>query len=180
MKKNLFPLLIVLFLIFSACQVKVDVNKEREAIIVALNGESEAYLAMDSIKWMSYWVQDESTVRVDAGEESYSVTPWKQLREGMKAAMENDSVLMDYKDMKFTKSNFNIKIHSDCAWAYFNEKFTATYKGEPTETEDIQLRILEKIDGQWKIAFMGAIDVSSYAEDAEDEGEEETEETAEN
>ena len=176
MKKNLFPLLIVLILIFSACQEKEDVNKEKEAIIAALNGESEAYLAMDSTKWMSYWVQDESTVRVDAGEESYSVASWKQLHGNMKANMENDSLLVDYKDMKYIKSDFNIKIHSDCAWAYFNEKFTATYKGEPIETDDIQLRILEKIDGQWKIAFMGAVNVSSYAED---EGEEETGETAE-
>jgi ketosteroid isomerase-like protein len=174
MKKTLFPFLMLLFLIFSACQEKLDVNKEKEAIIAALNGESEAYLAMDSTKWMSYWVQDELTLRVDAGEEDYSARGWKQLHENMKANMENDSLLVDYKNMKFNKSDFNIKVHPDCAWAYFNEKFTATYKGEPVETEDMQLRILEKVDGQWKIAFMGAIDVSSYAEDDEEDDTEET------
>src|SRR4030042_6367071 len=105
MKKNRFPLLMLLFLIFSACQEKLDIDKEKEAIIAALNGESEAYLAMDSIKWMSYWVQDELTLRVDAGEESYNAQGWKQLHESMKANMENDSLLVDYKDMKFTKSN---------------------------------------------------------------------------
>jgi ketosteroid isomerase-like protein len=162
MKKVIFPFLLLFILIFSACEEKLDVNKEKEAIIAALNGESDAYLARDSAKWMSYWVQDESTLRVDAGKESYSVANWKQLHESVMASMNNDTIFVNYKDMKFTKSDYNIKVCEDCAWAYFNEKFTATYKGEPVETEDMQLRILEKVDGQWKIAFMGAVDVSSY------------------
>jgi len=177
MKKIIFPfLLLLLILMFSACQEKLDVNKEKEAIIAALNGESEAYLAMDSTKWMSYWVQDESTLRINAGEDSYSVAKgWKQMYMEMKANMENDSLLADYKDMKFTKSDFNIKVYPGCAWAYFNEKFTATYKGQPIETEDMQLRILEKIDGQWKIAFMGIVDVSSYKAEQAEEAEEDAE-----
>jgi ketosteroid isomerase-like protein len=97
---------------------------------------------------------------------------WKQMYETMKANMQNDTVLADYKDMKFTKSDYVIKVHPDCAWAFFNEKFTATYKGEPIETEDTQVRILEKVDGQWKIAFMGSIDVTSYKEEAAEEAQE--------
>ena len=149
-------------LIFSACQQKLDVAKEKEAIIAAINGESDAYLAMDSTKWMSYWVQDPSTMRVDASKESYSIQNWKQLYDNMKAMMANDTIMANYSDMKFTKSDFNIKVYPGCAWAQFNEKFTAMYKGQPIETKDIQLRILEKVDGQWKIAFMGAVSTSSY------------------
>ena len=162
MKKLIFPFFLLLSLIFSACQEKLDVAKEKEAIIAALNGESEAYLAMDSTKWMSYWVQDDQTLRVDVSEESYNMSTWKQLYEGMKETMQNDTLFADYKDMKYTKSDYIIKVHQDCAWAFFNEKFNATYKGEPIEAEDMQVRILEKIDGQWKIAFMGAVNTSSY------------------
>ncbi len=171
--------MLLLTLIFSACQVKLDVAKEKEAIIAALDGESEAYLAMDSTKWMSYWVQDDQTLRVLVSEESYEMAGWKQLYESMKANMQNDTLLADYKDMKFTKSDYLIKVHQDCAWAFFTEKFTATYKGEPVETEDTQVRILEKVDGQWKIAFMGAIDVTSYKEEAAEEAAEKEQETAE-
>jgi hypothetical protein len=162
MKKIFFPFLLLFILIFYACEEKLDVNKEKEAIIAALNGESEAYLAMDSTKWMSYWVQDDLTLRVDASKNSYSAQGWKELHKSMKETMENDTIMANYKDLKFTKSDFNIKVYEDCAWAYFNEKFTGSYKGEPIETDDMQLRILEKVDGQWKIAFMGAVDVSSY------------------
>ncbi len=171
--------MLLLTLIFSACQVKLDVAKEKEAIIAALNEESEAYLAMDSTKWMSYWVQDDQTLRVIVSEESYEMVGWKQMHESMKANMQNDTLLADYKDMKFTKSDYLIKVHQDCAWAFFTEKFTATYKGEPVETEDTQVRILEKVDGQWKIAFMGAIDVTSYKEEAAEEAAEKEQETAE-
>ena len=39
----------------------------------------------------------------------------------------------------------------------------------------MQVRILEKVDGQWKIAFIGAVDVTSYKEEAsEEDAEEET------
>jgi ketosteroid isomerase-like protein len=172
MKRFFFPFLLLFILIFSACQEKLDVAKEKEAIIAALKGESDAYLAMDSTKWMSYWVQDDLTLRVDVSEESYNIMGWKQMYETMKANMQNDTVLADYKDMKFTKSDYVIKVHPDCAWAFFNEKFTATYKGEPIETEDTQVRILEKVDGQWKIAFMGSIDVTSYKEEAAEEAQE--------
>jgi len=149
-------------MIFSACQEKLDVAKEKEAIIAALNGESDAYLAMDSTKWMSYWVQDDMTLRVDASKESYSVGNWKQLHESMIANLRNDTIMANYKDMKYTKSDYVIKVHPECAWAYFAEKFTAIYKGQPVENNDIQVRILEKVDGQWKIAFMGAVNTSSY------------------
>jgi hypothetical protein len=149
-------------MIFSACQEKLDVNKEKEAIIAALNGESEAYIAMDSTKWMSYWIQDDQTLRVNVSEESYNIVGWKQMYENMKENMANDSMVADYTDMKFTKSNLYIKVYPECAWAFFDEKFTANYKGEPTESDDIQVRILEKVDGQWKIAFMGMVNTSSY------------------
>jgi hypothetical protein len=173
MKRFFLPILLLFILIFSACQEKLDVNKEKEAIIAALNGESEAYLAMDSTKWMSYWIQDDQTLRVNVSEESYNIVGWKQMYENMKANMTNDSLLADYSDMKFTKSNIYIKVYPECAWAFFDEKFTAIYKAEPTESDDIQVRILEKVDGQWKIAFLGAIDISSYNEEAEESEEEE-------
>ncbi|MEO1484802.1 MAG: hypothetical protein AAFU57_03575 [Bacteroidota bacterium] len=51
------------------------------------------------------------------------------------------------------RSNWNIKINGNQAWATFREK--ATVNGQTTIGEEI--RILEKIDGKWKLDVIAFI-----------------------
>ncbi len=172
MKKRLFPLLALLILLFPACQQQINVEKEKQAIITVLDEESQAYLDRDYERLAACWVQDSLTSRLSASKTGYGFTHWEEMSNNIKEGIENDSLWLGYKDMKYEKSDFNIKVFPDCAWATFNEKLTGIWQDEPFESESIHLTVLEKIEGQWKIASFVMIDKSSYEEA-------ETEETAE-
>ena len=176
MKKIILPFLLLFILIFTACQEKINVEKEKLAIITVLNEESQAYLDSDYELWASYWVQDESVRRITGGQYGYDFTLWEEFSKNMKTFLENDSAWFGTEDLKYEKSDFNIKIFSDCAWTTFYEKFTGKGQGMPFEQETIHLTVLEKMDGQWKIACFAMVDTTSYevVETAE------TEETAGN
>jgi hypothetical protein len=152
MKKNLFPLLLLLILIFSACQEKIDIDKEKLAIINVLNEESQAYLDRNYELIASYWMQDESTSRLFVDSTGYYFINWETISKDLKTELENDSIWLAAKDLKYEKSDFNINVFPDCAWATYNEKFTGIYKDEPFKSDAIHLTVLEKKEGQWKIA----------------------------
>lgn len=178
MKKNLFPLLALLILIFPACQEQIDVEKEKEAIITVLNDETQAWIDRDYERLASHWVQDESTRRLSASNTGYGSATWEEMSSNLKENIENDSLWLGVEDMKAEKTDMNIKVSADCAWATFIENESWNYQGEPYQTEAIQLVVLEKNEGQWQIAAFVGIGKSSY-EAAAAEEEEETEEPAE-
>jgi ketosteroid isomerase-like protein len=76
--------------------------------------------------------------------------------------MANDSNWLGSQNLKFEKSDFNIKVFPDCAWTTYNETFTGIYQNEPIKTESIHLTVLEKTEGQWKIAAFVAVDKTGY------------------
>jgi ketosteroid isomerase-like protein len=176
MKKNLFALLALFVLIFPACQEQIDVEKEKQAIITVLNEESQAYLDRDYERLAACWVQDSLARRLSASNTGYGIATWEEMSSNIKEGLENDSLWLDYKDMKYAKSDFIIKVFPDCAWATYNEKLTGVWQDEPFETESIHLTVLEKIDEQWKISAFSMITTTSYEEaETEETAEEETE-----
>ncbi len=177
MKKNLFTLLALLILISPACQEQIDVEKEKEAIITVLNEESQAYLDRDYERLAACWVQDSLTRRLSASKTGYGFVTWEEMSKNIKEGLENDSMWLNYKDLKYAKSDFIIKVFPDCAWTTYNEKLNGIWQDEPFETEAIHLTVLEKIDEQWKIAAFSMITTTSYEEaETEETAEEEPEE----
>jgi ketosteroid isomerase-like protein len=174
MKKRLFPLLALLILLFPACQQQINVEKEKQAIITVLDEESQAYLDRDYERLAACWVQDSLTSRLSASKTGYGFTHWEEMSSNIKEGLENDSAWLGTKNLKYEKSDFNVKVFPECAWATYNEKFTGEYQDEPFETESIHLTVLEKIDEQWKISAFSMITTTSY-EEAETEEITETE-----
>ncbi len=175
MKKSvyIFSSVFVLVLLFSACQPQVDIEKEKEAIKAVINGETEAYLARDYDLFASYYVQDESNIRLFVSKDTFEITEgWEKLSGNFKESIEDDELWGEYADLKCEKSDFKIKVYSDCAWACNEEKITGVYQGEPFESDRFQIRILEKVEGEWKIVNLTFVEKTSY-EEAEENIEEE-------
>jgi hypothetical protein len=169
MKKIIFPYLLLITLIFSACQEKIDVEKEKQAIIDVLNGETQAWNDKDFDRLASYWVQDEFTRRIGASTNSCGIVNWEEMSANLKRNIETDSLWLGVEDTKGDKSDFNIKVYTNSAWATFAGKESWKYQGEPYSQENIGLAVMEKVEGQWRIAALVLVNESSY----------ETEETAE-
>ena len=48
------------------------------------------------------------------------------------------------------------------AFVICNQKWISSFGDDVTEIESIQVRYLEKVDGEWKISFVSFIGTSGY------------------
>jgi hypothetical protein len=171
MKTNLLLILVLSILAATACQEQIDIDKEKEAIIAVVNAQSEAYMARDIETMSSYMVQDSLSILLWANKWEYDYTVgWEKLAELTEKDFANDEAWAKYENLRYERKDFNIKVYPKSAWAVFKtvymwEEDTLTNKWKAIET-----RILEKVDGEWKIAYQCNIGKSSYKE-KEKEGE---------
>lgn len=186
MKTNLILLLVLSILAATACQEQIDVDKEKEAIIAVINAESDAYLARDLETLSTYMVQDSLNIRLNANKWEYEYTVgWEKLAELYEKDFANDSAWAKFQNLRFERKDFNIKVYPKSAWAVFKTIYTWEEDTVTQKWKAIEARILEKVDGEWKITYVSGIGKSSYKEKEEEkkeekaEGEEMKEEAAE-
>jgi hypothetical protein len=150
---------LLLALLLAACQQPaqpIDFEKEKAAIQAVIAKETESYYRQDFESWKStyldspafrkfgYWEGFKEKVTSNNGFES--------LKAEKKAQFEGDKTI--WKGSTEERTNENFRITRDMAWYTFEqfsyEKDTRKLLGKSLET-----RVLEKHDGEWKIAYLG-------------------------
>ena len=153
-----FLALLTCFLL-AACQQQpepLDIEKEKAAIKAVIAKETETYYRQDFEGWKStylespdfrmrgYWEGFPEKISYHNGFES--------LKETKKKQFEQDQTL--WKGSTEERDNECIRVVRDMAWYTFDqysyEKGTRKLLGKSLET-----RILEKQNGEWKIAYLG-------------------------
>lgn len=135
----------------SACQKKVDIQKEKEAIMAVINAESEtARLGnVDGLK--ACYVQDEYNTRFMIDNEKYQIiTGWDELGPFFEQFRANADRAAT---MSFVKENPVIKVTGSTAWVICENKWTVKQDTSEFKAESIQITFLEKSDGAWKFSF---------------------------
>lgn len=133
-----------------------DFKKEKAAIQAIIAKETESYYKQDFEAWKStylqtpafrkfgYWEGYPEKVVSNIGFESLSTEKKKQFDKGETL----------WQGSTEERTNENIRISNDMAWFTFEqnsyEKNTRNFLGKSLET-----RILEKENGEWKIAYLG-------------------------
>ncbi len=154
-------LLGVCFLLSNCRQPKqqpavVDYEKEKAAIRAVIAKETESYYKQDFEAWKStylqtaafrkfgYWEGYPEKVVANIGFESLATEKKKQF----------DSNETLWQGSTEERTNENFRITANMAWYTFEqnsfEKGTRKFLGKSLET-----RILEKENGEWKIAYLG-------------------------
>lgn len=136
---------------------EIDYEKEKAAIMEVLAGESAAFWNKDFDKYAAYWVQEEH-IRTMGWWEQGGVTVvegWKERGSRTKAHME-ESPEPNPTATRVVRENINLRIFDDVAWMTFDQY------GEDTKDTLMDMpglsretRIFEKVDGEWKIAYLG-------------------------
>lgn len=161
--------LFIMCLLFLGCESKkvdsdltsseeeINYEKEKEAILKVLAGESAAFWNKDFERYASYWVQ-EDYIRTMGWWEQGGVTVvegWKERGSRTKKHMES-SPEPNPSATKVRRENINLKIYKDVAWMTFDQY------GEDTGDSQMDMpglsretRIFEKHNGEWKIAYLG-------------------------
>ena len=132
-----------------------SLESEEEAIKKVIIEETEAFWNKDFKRLSSYMVQAEY-IRVVGWWEHGGVT----VRKGWSVIGARTEKLMKENPEKnyqqVTRENFNIRISENMAWVTFEQFGTDTgEKAMDMPGLSYETRILEKHNGQWKIAYIG-------------------------
>ena len=159
--KIIIPFLVICVLLTNCTQRPpvtdaVDFEKEKVAIQAVIAKETESYYKQDFEAWketylqspafrkFGYWEGYTEKVVSNIGFESLSA----------EKKMQFDANETLWKGSTEERLNENIRISRDMAWYTFEqnsyENDTRKFLGKSLET-----RILEKADGEWKIAYLG-------------------------
>lgn len=173
MRTLIFIAASVLFITTACTQETFDREKEKEAIINVIHEETTTYLERDFEAMYATHVQDSLNIRLTAGADNYVyLTGWEDVSKHMSGDETEDDLRPDL-HIKVDKTNFRMRIYENSAFVVCDQLWSSTFGEDVVEISSIQVRHLEKVDGEWKITFVGFIGTSGY------EYMEETEELAE-
>ena len=158
MKMNFIALFTIIFFAGTSCQEKIDIEKEKEAIIAVIETETDAFLSKDFERLAATYVQDETNIRLSANKSGYNFyVGWEELGSLFKEYIENNP---DPSKDTYEKTNYKIKVYMKSAWV-INDETVYDSDGE-IRMMMIEVRFLEKVNGEWRIVYLSVVDTISY------------------
>ncbi|MBR9923101.1 MAG: hypothetical protein GYB31_19915 [Bacteroidetes bacterium] len=142
------PLLLLFsFLLpLSVLQAQEKYTQEQQEIIDVIENESKHFWARDYKQWKETWIQTEYIVWTVATRDG--IQQYKGWNDWSLAVMELFAESPEPQEYNVRKYNYEFHIYGDGAWVTFTQD---------TGNESMETRILERKDGNWKIAFVEAI-----------------------
>ena len=150
MKKTSFIFIAVSLLACYSCQEKIDVEKEKAAIIEVLNDEGSAFAANDLERVFALHVQDELATRLD-GYRIYR--GWDEIKSLYESYLAGNIQDTSWKNPRNIKENVILKITGNTAWLICDNTWKYEFNNKSVEWGNIQIAFLEKMNGEWKISF---------------------------
>lgn len=170
MRYTFLFLLAVIAFVFTSCKEQpIDYEKERAAIIAVINQETNAYLERDSEAVYATHVHDSLNMRLTAGADNYVfLEGWDEVKRHLMGDDTEDDLSSNL-HISVEKSNYRMKIYPNSAFVVCDQNWTSRFDEDVTVIHSIQVRFLEKIDGEWKISFVSWIGTDGYMEDETEE-----------
>jgi hypothetical protein len=138
---------------------KVDVTKEKEAILNVLKEEGDAFAVNDLKRIAAVHMEDNTATRLEQGSDSYKIYKgWDEIRNLYESYIKANTTDSSWKSPKNLKENIIIKVIGNSAWVLCDNKWKYVYKdaaGKDVAGEDtnMQIAFFEKTAGQWKFSF---------------------------
>ncbi|MGB3588184.1 MAG: hypothetical protein WBA23_16665 [Tunicatimonas sp.] len=154
MKTTAFLLTLLLFSVTTLLAQET----EEDAIRQVIEGETNAWLERDYNQWAKHWGHTPyAYFSVTMNEYIEFADGWDEISSHMERTMEETPPVNS--EMNVDRSDWHYKITDNLAWARFNQ---STNNGVMLKEQ----RVLEKMDGQWKIINMTTVNPSSYPVEA--------------
>lgn len=169
MRYTILFILVIAAVSFTACEKPIDYEKERADIIAVINLETDAYLARDFETCCATHVHDSLNMRLTAGPDSYVfLEGWEQVGKHL-SGDETEDDLSPNLNISVEKSNFRMRIYPSSAFVVCDQLWTSKFDDDVTEISSIQVRLMEKIEGEWKISFVSWVGTKGYNMDETEE-----------
>ena len=125
----------------------VDVHLEKKAILETLNNETKAAFQRDYASWQDKWVHDPyiSKVYIDYADSTFSESVgWREISQFVKTFIKEHP---EPEPLPKMLDSIDVRLYGNGAWVTY--ELQDSLRGRKRET-----RLMEKVDGQWKIAGM--------------------------
>jgi hypothetical protein len=159
--KNL--LLAFVVVAFAACTTSNSSNgpAEMEAVKAAIEQETNAFYKVDRAAWESSWVQANHAYwsYSDSTGTSY-IEGWENIAKNFESyfktqvANRNIDVAKPATELVIERANWEIRLYDGGAYARYTQKVK---DNQIDRDETSQIRVMEKKDGVWKVAYVGII-----------------------
>ena len=170
MRYTILSALIIVAFAVTGCEKAFDIEKEKAAIIAVMEKETQTYIDRDFGGMFSTHIQDSTNIRLTAGADNYVFAEgWEDVSRHMTGDETEDDLGIDL-HINVEKTNYRFKICPMSAFVVCDQKWTSSYDDDVIEIESIQVRYLEKVDGEWKISFVSFIGTSGYEGFDDEEG----------
>jgi hypothetical protein len=154
MKKSLTVLFALILIACYSCKEKIDVNKEKEAILNLLQKEGDLFVANDLQNIFAIHIQDSTATRLEHGTDSYNIYKgWDEIKNLYEEYVKRNTADSSYKNPKNFKENIIIKVVGNSAWVLCDNTWKYIYNNVPEENTNIQISFFEKVGGEWKFSF---------------------------
>ncbi len=134
----------------------IDIEQEKSAIMDVLDLENKAYREKDFETWKSTYVQEEYIKNWGFWEgydiKVMSYNSWNDLLDKKKGKFEGE-VENTWKQNTKEIIDLNIQVRSNVAWVTYKQK-NIDSETKKLKSQSLETRILEKINGSWKIAYV--------------------------
>ncbi|MFA0962715.1 nuclear transport factor 2 family protein [Roseivirga sp. BDSF3-8] len=124
-----------------------DLRQEKDAIIQTLNNETRAAFQRDYQAWQEYWVHSPAVSKtyINFADNSHSESiGWQEISRFVKEFIEAHP---EPEPLPSLVDDIDVRLYDDGAWVSYQQQ--DSIRGRKRET-----RLMEKVDGQWKIAGM--------------------------
>lgn len=162
MKYTILSALIIAAFALTSCEKALDYEKEKEAIIALMEKETQTYIDRDFEGMFSTHMQDSTNIRLTAGADNYVFAEgWEDVSRHMTGDQTEDDLGPDL-HITVEKSNYRMKIYPSSAFVVCDQKWITQYDDDVITMNSIQVRFLEKINGEWKMSFVSFIGTDGY------------------
>lgn len=124
---------------------------DEAAIKQVIEGETQAYLDGDGNKLLSFWADKKTNEHDSQYLVQFLGQPYAT-GESMDKLQTLVVPNLKKQDIKIERDNIDIRINKNMAWATYTQKVNANGKILQTDRET---RILERLNGEWKIVYVG-------------------------
>jgi hypothetical protein len=158
MKKTMMGLLSLGLLTMAACQEKIDVAKEKEAIKAVFEAEKAGFFSRDASAMAETWVQEPSSAKIymsAQGQTRYD--GWDAVRKHDLGLTKDDS--WDRNLVKAEYSDYQIDIMDDSAWVLCKAAFSGTGDSANMNVQQSRIVVMKKVGGKWKFALMAIYNI---------------------
>jgi hypothetical protein len=150
MRKSILVFISLGLLLTPACQDNANVEKEKEAILNVLLEEGRLFSEFDMNGITELHITDATATRYDGGSKVYS--GWDDIESLYESYIERNKEFQSDNDRN-EKENVIIKVNGNNAWVICDNIWKWDENEESFSAMNKQIAFLEKVDGEWKIAF---------------------------